>query len=226
MISDKKKFISGLVMMAMFVVVLILFFSSVFNGKNGLEFFDDLYNSISKGSAYYIPQLREEAQALNGSTLEMTLSLKSAEQARQTSSLFEKAGATVDVVDTTVTVTGDLGTILQTCLDDSDAMYLNDGQKLSARYGYDERQVMYNWWRTTKEMGRELKKQTNFEAAEIVAAAQKRGVETVYNYYGIEPQKISDRFGIVILSLVFYVIYTIWYGFAIMYLFEGWGIRL
>ena len=60
----------------------------------------------------------------------------------------------------------------------------------------------------------------------MVSAAQKRAVETVYNYYGIEPQRISDRFGIVILSLVFYVVYTVWYGFAIMYLFEGWGIKL
>jgi hypothetical protein len=25
------------------------------------------------------------------------------------------------------------------------------------------------------------------------------------------------------ISLVFYVVYTLWYGFAIMYMFEGWG---
>ncbi len=226
MIADMRKFILGLVMMVIFVVVLIIFFSPVFNGKNGLQFFDDLYNSISKGSAYYLPQLKEDAQAFTGSTVQMTLPLESADQARQTSLLFEKAGATTDVADNSVIVTSDLGAILQSILEDSEAMYLNDGEKLSARYGYDERRVMYNWWTASREMGRELKKQKNFEAAEMVAAAQKRGVETVYNYYGIEPQRISDRFDIVILSLVFYVVYTVWYGFAIMYVFDGWGIRL
>jgi hypothetical protein len=51
-------------------------------------------------------------------------------------------------------------------------------------------------------------------------------VEPAYNYYGIEGQKISDRFGVVIFSLIFYVIYTLWYGFGIMYLFEGVGLKL
>jgi hypothetical protein len=27
-------------------------------------------------------------------------------------------------------------------------------------------------------------------------------------------------------ALVGYVLYTIWYGFAILFLFEGWGLKL
>ena len=54
----------------------------------------------------------------------------------------------------------------------------------------------------------------------------KKAVECSNNYYHIAPQKIGDRFGIVIFSLVFYVVYTLWYGFAIMFMFEGWGLRL
>ena len=226
MIANKKKFILGLAMMVTFVVVLIIFFSPVFNGKNGLEYLDDLYNSISKGSAYYIPKLREDVQAYAGSTVEMTLSLKSADQARQTALLFEKAGAMTNVSDNKLKVSGDLGAILQSCLEDSDSMYLNDGQKLSTRYGYDERQVMYNWWTASKEMDNDLKKQKKFKAADMVATVEKKAVETVYNYYRIEPQKISERYGVVVLSLIFYVIYTVWYGFAFMYLFEGWGMKL
>ena len=226
MIANKKKFILGLAMMVTFVVVLIIFFSPVFNGKNGLEYLDDLYNSISKGSAYYIPKLREDVQAYAGSTVEMALSLKSADQARQTALLFEKAGAMINVSDSKLKVSGDLGAILQSCLEDSDSMYLNEGQKLTARYGYDERQVMYNWWTASKEMDNELKKQKKFKAADMVATVEKKAVETVYNYYRIEPQKISERYGVVVLSLIFYVIYTVWYGFAFMYLFEGWGMKL
>jgi hypothetical protein len=226
MIANRKKFILGLAMLATFIVVLIIFFSPVFGGKNGLEYLDDLYNSISKGSAYYIPKLREEVQSFAGSTVEMTLTLKSTDQARQTSLLFEKAGALINVSESTLKVSGDLGSILQSCLEDSEAMYLNDGQKLSARYGYDERQVMYNWWTASKEMDNDLKKQKKFKAADMVATVEKKAVETVYNYYRIEPQKISERYGVVVLSLIFYVVYTVWYGFAFMYLFEGWGMKL
>jgi hypothetical protein len=226
MIENKKKFLTGLGLMATFVVVLIIFFSPVFNGKNGLEYLDDLYNSISKGSAYYIPKLREDLQPLAGSTVEMDLVLKSAEQARQTSLLFEKAGALTKVSENTLKVSGDLGAILQTCLEDADAMYINDGAKISARYGYNERQVMYNWWTASKEMDKDLKKQKKFKAADAVATVEKKAIEMVYNYYRIEPQKISDRYGIVVCSLIFYVIYTVWYGFAFMYMFEGWGMKL
>ena len=51
-------------------------------------------------------------------------------------------------------------------------------------------------------------------------------MESSFNYYGIEPQKITDRMIIVIISLVFYVVYTLWYGFAILFIMEGWGLKL
>ena len=38
--------------------------------------------------------------------------------------------------------------------------------------------------------------------------------------------KKGSRIGIVIASLVFYVVYTVWYGFALMYLVEGLGLRI
>ena len=69
-------------------------------------------------------------------------------------------------------------------------------------------------------------KQKQFQEAKTVDLVVKKVVEPSYNYYGIEPQKISDRVFIVFFSLVFYVVYTLWYGFAVMYLFEGWGMKL
>ena len=60
----------------------------------------------------------------------------------------------------------------------------------------------------------------------MVAFVVKKAVESSYNYYKIEPEKIGDRLGIVVLSLVFYVIYTLLYGFAILFMFEGWGLKI
>jgi hypothetical protein len=75
-------------------------------------------------------------------------------------------------------------------------------------------------------LDKELKKQKQFENAKFVATVQAKAVEVAFNFSGIEPQKITDNILIVIFALAFYVIYTLWFGFAIMYMFEGWGMEL
>jgi hypothetical protein len=123
-------------------------------------------------------------------------------------------------------VSGDLGEILGRCLDDSAEMFVNEGFGVSARYGYDEKRAMYNWWTALKALDKALKKQQRFEEAAYVTDVKKKAVECSYNYYGVEPQKIGARIGMVLFSLIFYVVYTIWYGFAIIFMFEGWGLKL
>ena len=226
MIAKKKEFYSGLGLLLVFILVLTLIFSPVIKGKNALEYLDSLYNSISKGSAYYIPKLKKEAGRFMGASLSVTLAMKDEKQAQQTALLFVKSGSSIDVSGRKLKVTGDLGKILDNCLADADNMYKNDGEAIFDKYGYDERRVLFNWWNATKAMDRELKKQKKFDEAKVVVLVRKKAVEAAYNYYKIEPQNISDRLGVVIVSLLFYVIYTMWYGFAIMYMFEGWGLKL
>lgn len=226
MIANKKTFNVGLAMMVAFVVVLVIFFMPIFNGQNGLDYLDSLYNSISKGSAYYIPKLKDEVQPFDGKTVDLNLTMKSAEQVQQTALLFQKAGATAEASGEKLKVSGDMGQILSACLEDSDAMYYNDGQKVAEKYGYGERQALFNWWSAITAMEKDLNHQKKFKEAKMVATVGKKAVETSYNYYKIEPQKISDKYGVVIFSLIFYVVYTLWYGFGIMYMFEGWGLRL
>ncbi len=226
MISHKKEFYGGTAMMLAFIVVMVIIFLPVFNGRNGLQSMDDLYNCISKGSAYTIPALKEKANKFMGNTVNVTLAMKDNEQAEKTIPLLKKAGASVTISGSELKVTGDFGKILTYCLGDADLMYYNDGQKLSAKYSYNEREVMYNWWKALKAMDKDLKKQKKFEASKTISEVSKKGVELSYNYYKIEPQKVTDRLGILSFSLIFYVVYTLWYGFAIMFMFEGWGMRL
>ncbi len=226
MIADAKKFWIGTGMMIGFFVVLTLFFSPIFNGKNGLDYLDNLYNSISKGSAYYIPKIKKESEAYKGNRVTVSLKMADAKMAEQSALLFKAGGADVKTTGAGLSFTGDLGLILENSLADADAMYHNEGKKISDKYGFDERRVLFYWWKSFNEMDKDLKKQKKFKEADIVALILKKAVESSYNYYKIEPQEISDRFGIVILSLLFYVIYTLWYGFSFMFMFEGWGMRL
>ncbi len=226
MIAHKKEFYSGAIMMVGFVVVLAIIFMPVFGGQNGLDYLDGLYNSISKGSAYYIPQVREESEAFSGTEVQLNLSLESQEQAKQAAAFFNQNGEPIDNSSPQLNVSGDLGQILGNCLDDADAMYANSGEQIAGKYGYEEQRVLFNWWAVLEAMEKDLNVQEEFKAAKVVALVKTKAVETAYNYYTIEPKKITDKLGIVIFSLIFYVVYTLWYGFSILYLFEGWGMKL
>ncbi|MFY9706542.1 MAG: hypothetical protein WBV95_03060 [Desulfobacterales bacterium] len=226
MIANKKIFSIGLAMIVAFIVVLVIFFMPVFNGHNGLNYLDSLFNSISKGSAHFVPRLKEEVRSFDQKAIDVNLTLKSAEQARQTALMFQKAGAAAEAGGDKLKVSGNMGQVFAAILEDSDAMFFNDSQKVVDRYGFEARQALFNWWTALNAMEKALTNQKKFSDAAMVATVRNRAVEVAFNFYQIEPQSISDKYGIVILSLLFYVIYTLWYGFAIMFMFEGWGMKM
>jgi len=226
MIAKVKEFYTGLGLMIGFLVVLVFFFLPFYEGKNALDYLDNLYNSISKGSAYYIPKVKEETARFNGNAVNVTLAASSSKQAEQTALLFRASGADANVKEAQIQVAGDLGRILENALADADFMYRNEGKKVAEKYGYDERLVLFNWWRAMQEMDKDLGKQKKFKEAKAALLVQKKAIEASYNYYKIEPQQIGERWGTVVFSLIFYVIYTLWYGFSILFMFEGWGLKL
>ena len=226
MIDKKNEFFLGVGLIIGFVIVLIFFFMPLYDGKNGLDYLDNLYNSISKGSAYYIQKVKQETDRFKGNALSVTLTMANEKQAEQTASLFKAGGAAVTVSGAEVKASGDLGKILANSLADADAMYRNDGKAVAGKYGYEERRVLYNWWKAFEEMDKSLKKQKKFKEAKVVSVVEQKAIEASYNYYKVDAQKIGDRWGTVIFSLIFYVVYTLWYGFAILFMFEGWGLRL
>jgi len=226
LITDKIKFYTGLGMLAVFVVLLTTMLLPIIDGKNGLQYLDRLYNSLSKGSAYFIPELREDISDYNDTFIDVVIEMETEEQAEQTALLYQEAGAEVVTSGVDLEISGDLGIILGTCLDDADAMYYEDAETITDIYGYDAMHVLHNWWVSLEEMNEGLEDNDMFDEAKVVTSVKEKGVEPSYNYYGIEPETVSSRIGIVIFSLVFYVIYTIWYGFAIMYLVEGVGLKI
>ena len=77
MVTDKLKFYTGLVMLAVFAVLLTLMFTPIFDGKNALQYLDGLYNSLSKGSAYFIPELQEESLEYIGTSTDVVIEMES-----------------------------------------------------------------------------------------------------------------------------------------------------
>lgn len=226
MIANKKEFGGGLVMMIGFWIVFAILLSPMFEGKNLLDYMDGLYNSISKKSAYYIPDMEKKADTFKGSVFAMQIKVEDKASAPRIAAMLTKAGAKVEQGEEGLKVSGDLGVVLEAAMADAELAYANNGEAVLAKYGAEARQVMFDWHNTLSAMEKQFTKQEKFEESTTLYKAKTKAVETAYNYYGIEAQSIKDKLLIVVLSLVGYVIYTVWFGFAILFMFEGWGLKL
>jgi hypothetical protein len=226
LVRNKKTFSLGVVFAISFLAVLMLIFSPVFNGKNGLVFSDDMFNKLSKGSSYFIPKVSKSVEKVKGKSLAVSIKLDKVEEAENTAKLFTSAGAAVDVQDVQLKIQGDLGAILSSALNDADAMYKNDGKAVSDRYGYDEKAAMKNWWIALSKVDKELKKEKLIAEAKTVSDVVKKAIEPGYNFYKIDANKVADHAGMMSGLLIFYVAYTMWWGYAIFYIFDGLGLSM
>lgn len=75
-------------------------------------------------------------------------------------------------------------------------------------------------------MEKDMTKAGQFEQAKFVKNCMSKAVEPAYNYYEVEAKPVKEEIFLLIASLVFYTVYTMWYGFGLLYLFEGYGIKL
>ena len=225
-VKNKKRFVWGLSLGLSFGVILVLMFSPIFHGENGLQAADRLFNSIAKGSTNYFPDLLEKNKRFKDTKFEVTLKLANEEMAGKANKLMALAGVRSAVDSTEVKASGYLGQLVQAALQDSEAMFNNQEEAIAAKYGFPGKEVLFVWWSTFKSLDKEFKKQKMFAEASFLTDAMKKGVEVGYNFYGISPQNASSKAGILSLSLVFYVIYTLWWGYAILFLFEGVGMQM
>ncbi len=226
LIRHKKPFNVGLILAITFLGVLLLIFSPLFDGKNGLEYSDALFNKLSKGSSYFIPDVAKKAQKFAGNNFGITIKLDKPEMADKAVKILLTSGAQVGASGEELKISGDLGNMLDKVLKDSEDMYKNDGAQVSSRYGIDEKEVMKTWWAMLNKSVKELQKAKKIDEANIVNEVMKKAIEPAFNYYHVEAQSVMDKAGTMTALLVFYVAYTMWWGYAIFYLFEGIGLSM
>ncbi len=233
LIRDKMHFAKGLLLAISFFVILIVMFMPLFGTnvrtnmpRNAMEAADDLFNSISKGSIHYIPDLLKKSQAVQGTTIDVSIKLKSNEMTQNAVKLLTGAGVTTAGDGTQIKIHGDLSKILAAALKDSDELFFNRSRELESKYGFAGREVIFVWWNILKEMDKDLTRQSKFKESKFVSDVIKKGVEVAFNFYGVEPQSVVSKAGILAFALIFYVIYTLWWGIAIFFMFEGIGLQM
>lgn len=220
----------GLLLTVSFFVILVLIFMPIFPGKegkvNGLDYLDNFFNELSKGSANYIQAERDKVAPYNDTEFSATLNMKTDEDADLASKILYQNGAVSRVNGSTVEVTGNLGGFLSGMLNDTEAMYYNKGDELEEKYRVDGRKALYTWYLVLSSLEKDFTKNSKFAEAKLVKGTMSKAVEPAYNYYGVEGKSVKAEMFLLIAALAFYVIYTMWYGFGLMYLFEGMGIIL
>lgn len=226
MIANKKEFGGGLLLMIGFWVVFAILLSPIFAGQNLLDYMDGLYNSISKNSAYYIPEMMKKADTLKGSAFTSKFKVEDKASAPRVAAMLRASGVVVEETPEELSMSGDLGAVLAAAMEDSELAYANNGEAIKAKYGVEAKQVMFDWWNTLSAIEKTLTKQEKFVESTTLYKAKTKAIETAYNYYGIEAQSIKEKLVIVVASLAGYVVYTMWFGFAILFMFEGWGLKL
>ncbi|NLZ17092.1 MAG: hypothetical protein GX087_05090 [Desulfobulbaceae bacterium] len=235
MLTTKQYRSRSIFLLSTFFVVLVLIFMPLYpdlqpgSKTDGLTFMDNFFNSLSKDSAYFVPQERERAKTFEGQAFEADLHYKSPVLAQQAAQVLSANGFTAAAVDTQVKTSGDFGRLLEAALNDADFMYQNQGEAIASKYpALNEKSAVYAWHNTLASLGKTFEKGGGEKAAMLSAtqSVNSKALEPSYNYYQVERKPVRQNLPLLIFALVFYVIYTCWYGFGILYLFESLGVKL
>lgn len=231
MVVNKKAFSMGMILLVSFSGVFFLIMMPIFgNGMTGLDYSDDLFNKLSKGSSYFLPEVKDGIKEFNGKQAKVAAKFKSEDEAKLSLAVLTKAGFSAAQAGDTLNLDVDLGKMLSKVVDDADVMYHDDGAKIGAFYGLDKdpegKVAMKAWWTLLANMIKPLQKDKQIPMANAANLVNQKAIEPAYNFYGIKAESILDKIPAASGLLIFYVVYTMWYGFAIFEIFNGIGLSM
>jgi len=209
-----------------FFIVLSFWSFSVIGHKTGLEWADDLFNQLSKNSAYKIPTAINKATQFKGVIADLSVDPKWPGADEKVAKIMTANGIAAHVIgDGRVRIRGDLGLISKAAITDADLLFEDQDEELQSKYGMSGREAIYYWWTAFDDLVRRYIQLNRSSEADFTKFIMTRVLEPSYNFAGIKRRNISNNISLVVFLVSFYIFYTVWYGFAIMYLFEGIGIK-
>ncbi|MGA8181743.1 MAG: hypothetical protein WB792_16915 [Desulfobacterales bacterium] len=224
LVLNKKEFTLGAVLSVAFFVFLFAIHTIAvisINGKSLVRYTDEMFVSVSKGSVYFIPELVKSADKHVGKILDVKI-----QKNEKAAMLFKKANASVISENGDLKIKGDLGGILKSVLADADAVFKGEDKPLYDRYGYAGKEVVLQWWSAFKEIEGVLQKAKKFAGIKPLETVRIKALEPAFNFYGVEATSASQHVWGITGIIGFYVIYTVWWGYAIYFLCEGVGLLM
>lgn len=246
-VTNKGAFGKGALLLVSFGVVFALIMSPMFkdqNGKDqtGLEFADDFFNKLSKNSSDYFDQVKEAAAKQKGKQLSVVAVIakpdpkdepdaakaqdKANKDAQEVAKALQAAGASVEVKDNSLTIKGDLGAMLDFSAAKAQKVFAVVGPDAEKPENQADRKMLKALWKGYGAMIKPLQKELKVGEAKALDIVMKKGIEPAYNFYGIPGEPVSKNVMLLAFLLAFYVVYTMWYGYGIFFLFDGVGLSM
>ncbi len=225
LIRNQKKFWLGMGMMVSFFIVFAVMFMPIFGGQNAFHAADGLFNSISKASTDYFDVAKAELDAATLPAMDKVLELDE-KLGQGAASQLQTIGMEASYADGKLTFKGELKALMTRMIEDSTYMYNNDGDSVQKAYSMDARLVLYNWYQLGDALIKSYNLAGEFDTAKLIGSVKSKTVEVGYNFFGVEPTPASERIFIMVFAMGFYVFYTMWWGYSIFYLCEGFGLLM
>lgn len=242
MIVNKGAFAKGAVLMVSFLGIFFLIMSPVFHGKNGLEFSDDFFDKLAKNSSDYFDTVKAASAKMKGKQLAVTATIskpdpkdvpdpaKAQERANADAQTAAKAltaaGAQVEVKDNVLNVKCDLGALMEFSAAKAEAVFHVHEEVANAPENVANRKLTKDIWKAMGAMIKPLQRDGKVTEAKALDTVMRKALEPAYNFYGIDGEPVSKNAVMLAFLLVFYVVYTLWYGYSIFFMFEGIGMSM
>ena len=102
LIHEKGPFIRGSILLVSFLILFCVLLTPVMHDEHGkpvtgLQYADNVFNELSKGSSYFIPSVREHVKTVEKVNVKVTVTMKKAELAETAVQVLTKAGMTASV---------------------------------------------------------------------------------------------------------------------------------
>ncbi|WP_243358101.1 hypothetical protein [Fundidesulfovibrio terrae] len=248
LIVNKAPFAKGLFLMITFLIVFGVIMSPVFKDHNGnvqtgLEFSDDFFNKLSKNSSDYFDTVKAVVAKQKGVQIAVNATIskpdpkdepdhakaqaKANQDAQNIAKVLQTAGAQVEVKDNVLMVKADLGVITEFACNKAISVFAVTGtEAVDKPENQANRKLCKDLWKGFGAMMKALQKDRKVAEAKALDTVMRKGLEPAYNFYGLPGEPVSQNVLMLIGLLSFYVVYTMWYGFSIFFMFEGVGMSM
>ena len=132
---QKRSLGIGTLLTITFLGTLIIMIMPIWDGSNFFKYADEIFNSLSKGSVYFIPEITKKIEKYD-ENINIKIKLEDTNIVNGISLLYSKT-AKVKVSGNEITISGNLKDILKSALLDADLAYHEKYDDLTSKYGLD-----------------------------------------------------------------------------------------
>jgi hypothetical protein len=187
---------------------------------------DNFLNRLAKKSAYCVPEARAKAAKFSGRQVDFGVKPRDAVDNKGLVKLLAAHGIRASQTDDgRVRLSGDLARLSEQALTDADTAFHGNVETLGAGHGMHGHEILYYWWIIFDGLTRRFVQEDSVAEANFTKFVTAKVLEPAYNFRQVRAADGRSAVWGMTGLLGFYVIYTLWYGFSLLFVFEGLGIR-